>query len=102
MKTSYWGRSGNAAIDTVLIDPSPQLRDQEREADAAKRSEGDLESVCAKPKSLSEDKRDRIDKTRRRMLKQLPASCSPAKKDSGSARKEKQQIRENVLPPESP
>jgi hypothetical protein len=29
-------------------------------------------------------------------------SSAMAKKDSGSARKEKQQIRENVPPPESP
>jgi len=83
MKTSYWGRSGNAAIDTVLIDPSPQLRDQEKEADPAKRSEGDLESVCAKPKSLSEDKRDRIDETRRLLVEQLPAFVLIRKKRFG-------------------
>ena len=83
MKTSYWGRSGNAAIDTVLIDPSPQLRDQEREADAAKRSEGDFESVCAKPKSLSEGKLDPIDEARGLIVKQLPAFVVTRKKRFG-------------------
>ena len=70
MKTSYWGRSGNAAIDTVLIDPSPQLRDQEREADVAKRSEGDFESVCAKPESFL-------------MVEQLPVFVLTRKKRFG-------------------